>query len=99
MFTVKYYKSSHEVPTGSIMVIDYADRVEEIDNLKGGKVVRLTRFVTGMSANTTNETTIPMCASGIQGPVALFVENMQGKTVQRIKADVDFPLPPAHSDA
>jgi hypothetical protein len=76
------------------MVIEYADRVEEIDNLAGGKVVRLTRFVTGMSANTTNETTIPMCSEDVQGPEALFVENMNGKTVQRIKADVPFPMPP-----
>ena len=98
MFTVKYFQGRPHPDARANMTIDYADRVEEVVNPDGSKFVRLTRFPTGMSANVTNETTIPMCSEGVQGPSAVFVENMHGKTVQRIQADKPFPMPPEKSD-
>ena len=93
MFTVKHYRPQAHLDDQHGMVMDYADRVEEVVNPDGSKFVRLTRFITGMSANTTNETTIPMCSESVQGPKAVFIENMHGKTVQRITADKPFPMP------
>lgn len=87
MFTVKYFRPYKGT---SAMVIDYADRVVEGFGPKGNKFVRLTRFITGMSANTTNETIIPLDAAGEHYASTVFVENMQGKTVQRITTAVPW---------
>jgi len=57
------------------MTYEYADRVEEIFTKNDVKIVRLTRLVTGMSANATNETNILMDSEGKQGPAAIFIEN------------------------
>lgn len=88
MFTVKHFTPNPEGT--SLLTIDYADRVEEGFTGNGPKFVRLTRFVTGNSASQNNETVITMDAKGKYGPSAVFVENMQGKTVQRITTDVEW---------
>jgi len=72
------------------MTYEYADRVEEVFTKDDVKIVRLTRFVTGMSANTNNETNIMMDSEGEQGPSAVFIENMQGRLVQRITTSVPY---------
>jgi len=99
MFTVKHYSPQVHPDSQHGLVMDYADRVTEVVNPDGSKFVELTRFVTGMSANTTNVTSIPMCSESIQGPCTVFVENMQGKTVQRITAEKPFPMPPEQKNA
>jgi len=76
------------------MTYEYADRVEEVFTKDDVKIVRLTRFVTGMSANTNNETNIMMDSEGEQGPSAVFIENMQGRLVQRITTSVPYKALP-----
>ena len=92
MFTVKYIRPHPEQGQAN-MTYEYADRVEEVFNDDDVKIVRLTRFVTGMSANTNNETNIIMDSRGQTGPSAVFVENMHGKLVQRISTSEPF-VPP-----
>lgn len=86
MFTIKYFRPDPE--NTSALVIEYADRVTERFGPNGNKFVTLTRFPTGMSAGTTNETNILMDPNGKTAPSHIFVENMAGKTVQRIAAAV-----------
>ena len=97
MFTVKYVRPNPQEGQAN-MTYEYADRVEEVFNKDDVKIVRLTRFVTGMSANTNNETNIIMDSEGTTGPSAVFVENMHGKLVQRITTTVPF-VPPQVKDA
>lgn len=89
MFIIKYMNPKPDSGK-TIMTYEFADRVEEDFNQNDVKIVRLTRFVTGASATTTNETTIIMDSMGITGPSTVFVENMNGRLVQRITTTVPF---------
>lgn len=94
MYTIKYVQPHADK---GVMVYEYADRVEEDYTDQDVKVVRLIRFVTGMSAQTTNETTIVMDSEGVNGPSAVFIENMMGKLVQRISTTVPNKMVPSRS--
>ena len=82
MFTIKYFQPADAGP--SQMVIESADKVEEAVGPTGKKYVRLIRHQTGLLARDTFETIIIMDEDGKTGPSSVFVENLAGKTVQRI---------------
>jgi len=89
MFTIK--SLGQDGPEGDQfinMTIFEADEVQEvIHQNSGNRMLRLTRFVTSAGIATTNETTILLDESHVYGPSTVYVENSQGRTVQRFTAD------------
>lgn len=97
MFTIKTtgtLANGERVNTN--MDIYHADRVEElVDEVNGQKSVRLTIYANGNSHGAT-EIHIPMDSDRKRGPTSVFVENANGRTVQRITTDIPWRDIPAN---
>jgi len=89
MFTVK--SLGHGNPNAdqfTNMSIFEADLVEEVIHQgTGNRMLRLTRYITSAGIATTNEQTILLDEARVFGPAIVFVENSQGRTVQKFTAD------------